>query len=60
MVRVHLGILTNKLYRHGEGKLDIYMNAISLVAAITATICLIFDALDYAIYLMCLAAYLKE
>lgn len=41
-------------------KLDIYINTISLVAAITATIYLIIGALDYAIYLMCLAAYLKE
>lgn len=41
-------------------KLDIYMNTISLVAATTATILLILGILDHAIYLMCLAAYLKE
>lgn len=40
--------------------LDISMNVFSLIAMTVAVILYLGDAVDHAIYLMCLAIYLKE
>lgn len=40
--------------------LSINMNILSLIAMIAAVIFYLCDVVDHAIYLMCLAIYLKE